>query len=180
MKHSKKEVIIIIFLRQKKGGSYWSFIHLEHLNKFLPYYDFKMEGFAQVKELLAGRDSTVKLDLQHAYFSIPVHKKTKKYIKFQWKRKPCEFLCLCFGLDPAPRLLTKLLKIEIFLIIRIRFQLLIYLGNLLIMGKAIEDAFLVNDTVYIILQNMGFLVHIEKSLMEPKYVMEFLAFIINT
>ena len=48
------------------------------------------------------------------------------------------------------------------------------------MGKAIEDAFLVNDTVYIILQNMGFLVHIEKSLMEPKYVMEFLAFIINT
>ena len=48
------------------------------------------------------------------------------------------------------------------------------------MGKATEDAFLVNDTVHIILQNMGFLVHIEKSLMEPKYVMEFLAFIINT
>ena len=119
VEHSKNEFIGNMFLRQKKDGRYPPVITLKHLNQFLPYHNFKMEGLKQVKELLAEGDFMVKLDLQDTYFSIPFHEETTKYVRFQWEGKLYKFFCLCFGSGPAPRLFTKLLKIPISLMRRI-------------------------------------------------------------
>ena len=57
------------------------FVNLKSLNQFLPYHHFKMEGFCQVNELLKKGDFMVKLDLQGAYFSVPLQR------RFQWDGK---------------------------------------------------------------------------------------------
>ena len=38
---------------------------------------------------------------------------SRKYIRFIWEGNLYEFLCLCFGLGPAPLIFTKLMKIPI-------------------------------------------------------------------
>ena len=41
----------------------------------------------------------------------PIDQNSRKFVRFQLKRTLYEFICLCFGLGPAPRVFTKLLKI---------------------------------------------------------------------
>ena len=98
---------------EKKNGRFRSIINLKKLNQFIPYLHFKMEGPKQLKDLLRENNLMVKIDLKDAYFSIPLHLETQKYVRFQWKGNLYQFLCLCFGLGSASRIFTKLLKIPI-------------------------------------------------------------------
>ena len=75
-----------------------------------------------------------KLDLKEKYFSIPLHPDTKKYLRLKWEEKLYEFLCLHFGKCPAPKILTKLLKILILMLRQINIWLIIYLNDMSIMG----------------------------------------------
>lgn len=61
-------------------------------------------------------------------------------------------MCHCFVLVPAPQIFTKLLKLPTPLMRRIHIRLLIYFGNLLIMGGTLEKILLGKDK----LENLGF------------------------
>ena len=74
-----------------------------------------MEGFHLLKDFLRENDFMCKVDC----FCVSLHNKDKKVLKFQWKGNIYEFLCLCFGLDPAPHIFTKLVKILIAILMRI-------------------------------------------------------------
>ena len=87
-----------------------------------------MEGLSLLKKLLQKGD-LCKLDLKDAYFSIALHKISQKYLRFPCWENPYEFLCLRFGLGPAPRIFTKLIKIPIALVRCFNVQLIIYLDN---------------------------------------------------
>ena len=50
-----------------------------------------------------------------------------------------EFCCLCFGLSPAPLVLTKLLKAPIFLLRKLNVKIIIYLNGMLLMTSSLED-----------------------------------------
>ena len=52
----------------------------------------------------------IKLDLNDAYFCVPLHKGSREFARFQWYGKLYEFLCLCFSLGHAPRIFIKMLK----------------------------------------------------------------------
>ena len=50
------------------------------------------------------------IDLQEAYFAVPVQKDSQKYLKFSWNGVLYKLVCVCFGIKSAPFLFTKLLK----------------------------------------------------------------------
>ena len=60
--------------------------------------------------LLRPGDYMMKLDLQDAYFMVPIHEQHKKYLRLQFQNKIYEFQCLPFGLSSAPKAFTRLLK----------------------------------------------------------------------
>ena len=99
-----------------------------------------------------------RLDLRDAYFYVPFSKKTKnkkknrKYVRFFWSGNLCEFICLCFGIGPAPRVFTKLLKIQVALLHRLNMRLIIYLGDVLVFGRTTEAALMSCQSVIYILQ----------------------------
>ena len=105
-----------------------------------------MEGLKQLKDLLRQNDLMVEVDLKDVYFSIPLHPETQKYVRFQWKGNLYQFLCLYFGLGPAPRIFTKLLKIPISILRRINIRLIIYLDDILIMGRSLEEILMSRDS----------------------------------
>ena len=50
------------------------------------------------------------LDLKDTYLSVPVHRDSQKFLQFLWRNKCYAFQGLCFGLNTAPRIFTKLLS----------------------------------------------------------------------
>ena len=97
----------------------------------------------------------VRIFLKDAYFSISLHQKLK-YVRFQWKGNLFQFSCLCFGLGLAPRIFTKILKIPISMLLRINIELIIYLDDILIMGRSLEEILMSQDKVIFLLQHLGF------------------------
>ena len=134
------EFLSILFLMGKKDRGYRPVINLKMLNQLILFLHFKMEGLSQLKHIIQEGDCLCKLDLKDVYFSIPLDRKSRKFVRFQWKGTLYEFMRLCFGLDPAPRVSTKLLKISIYLLIKINVRVIIYLDDMLIFSLKIGKA----------------------------------------
>ena len=73
-------------------------------------------------------------------------------MRFFWSGNLCEFICLCFDIGPAPRVFTKLLKIQVALLHRLNMRLIIYLGDVLVFGRTTEGALMSCQSVIYILQ----------------------------
>ena len=153
-----------LFHAGKKDGGYCPAINLKMLNQFIPFLHFKIESPSQLNHIIQEGDWMCKLDLKDAYFSVPLDRSSRKFVRFQWKGTPYEFLCLCFGLGPAPRVFTKLLKLPIFLLRKINIRVIIYLDDMLILSHTIREAHMTKDTVTYLLQNLGFIMNISKSI----------------
>lgn len=63
----------------------------------------------------------------------------KEIVRFQWDGTLCKFLCLCFGLAPAPLIFTKIFKLPISLVGRLQILVIIYLNDMLFMPQTLEE-----------------------------------------
>ena len=104
------EFISNIFIVPKPGGKFRPVINLKALNEFVTYHHFKQETFNVVLDLLQENDFMTSVDMEQAYYSIPIHKESQKYLKFYWNEVLYSFSCLPFGLASAPYIFTKILK----------------------------------------------------------------------
>ena len=64
--HLEGEFISNLFLVEIKDGGNQTVISLKHLNQFVPYQDFKMEGLNCLGNILKKEDYMCKLDLKDA------------------------------------------------------------------------------------------------------------------
>ena len=137
-----------------------------------------MESLKQLKHFLRQNNLMVRIFLKDAYFSISLHQKLK-YVRFQWKGNLFQFSWLCFSLGLAPWIFTKLLKIPILMLLRINIELIIYLDDILIMGRSLEEILMSQDKVIFLLQHLGFVRNLQESKLEPNTKLEFLEVEIN-
>ena len=169
-----------IFVVPKSDNKYRPIINLKKLNNFVPYAHFKMEGLKDVKNILKEGDWMCKLDLRDAYFSVPLNPKSRKLVRFTWKGVLYEFLCLGFGLSPAPRIFTKLMKIPIIILRKLGIRLVIYLDDMLLMASSKEDLIMARDTAMYLFHHLGLTLNLEKSVLEPKRILEFLGVMVDS
>ena len=113
-------------------------MNLKQLNVYIPYCHFKMEGLQNLKYTLPKGDYMCKLDLKD-YFSVPFEKNSRQFVCFRWSGNLYEFLCFCFGLGPAPRIFTKLLKVPMTVLRRINIKIITYLDDMLLIGHSLEE-----------------------------------------
>jgi len=109
-----------------------------------------------------------------------LHKTSQEKLRFKWGTDVYQFLCLCFGLGPAPRMFTKLLKVPIALMRRLNVRLIIYLDDILILACSPTELYLARDTMIYLLQNLGFLINIKKSQFQATQKIQFLGVEINS
>ena len=115
-----------------------------------------MEGLHCLQNILEKRDYMWKLDLKDASFSVPLNPASRKLERFLRTKKLYEFFCLCFGLDPAPRIFTELLKIPVLVLRHLIVLIIIYLEEMLFIGHTIEETLMARETVIFLLQQLGF------------------------
>ena len=120
------------------------------------------------------------LDWKDAYYCVPIHKVHKKLLRFHFDNELYEFQALPNGLASGPRLFTKLTK-PFFSHLRKKGMVNSpYIDDCLLVGDTFQDC-LNNVIATVNLSNeMGFLIHPDKSDLEPSQVIEYLGFILNS
>ena len=169
------------FLVPKKGPNEWRpIINLKPLNQFLRYRHFKMEGITTVRHTVRRDDFLAKVDLTDAYFTVPIFRGHRKYLRFRWGRKTYEYTCLPFGLSASPWVFTKLLRVAVAFLRRQGVRLVIYLDDLLIVGSTAEECEASVRLVIEVLESLGFLINFKKSEIIPIQCLEYIGLITNS
>ena len=98
-----------LFLVQKKSSSWRPVIDLKVFNTFLLKPTFKMETPAFIRKSLRPMQWGVSLDLEDAFFNVPIHSNFRKYLRFAFQGQVYQFRAMPFGLAIAPQVFTKLM-----------------------------------------------------------------------
>jgi hypothetical protein len=93
-----------------------------------------MEDSRTVQNLLTKNCYMAKIDLQDAYYSVPIDKEHRKYLRFKFFGILYEFTCLPFGLSTSPRIYTKILRPVFAKLRSMGFCSVTYLDDILLLG----------------------------------------------
>lgn len=165
-----------IFLTPKSDGTFRFILNLKELNKFIDPYHFKMEDIRTATKLLSKNDFMASIDLQEAYFLVPIHDVSKRYLRFKFQNQTYEFQCLPFGLSLAPLVFTKLMKPVVSFLRNKGFLMVIFLDDILLIDRSYNTCLdCVTQTVSL-LESLGFIINTIKSNFTPTQVQPFLGF----
>ena len=81
-------------------------IDFSPLNEFVRQTPFKMETASSVLLSVREGDFLASIDLKDAYFQIPIHHSSRKWLRFVSEGRVLLFRVLCFGLSTAPQVFT--------------------------------------------------------------------------
>ena len=116
------QYISTLFQVEKKGDGSRPVINLKRLNHLVKYESFQNGRFGDTQKFSPGGRVSVQARLQDAYFTIPLHQRDRKYLRFQWRGKLYEFQVLPFGLSSAQRVFTRVMKAPIAFLKKAYFQ----------------------------------------------------------
>ena len=93
----ENEVISPIFLVEKADGTHRVILNLKKFNECIEYEHFKMEQLTAAIQLMKKNCKMASIDLRHAYYSVNVDPRNRKYLKFVWRGQLFSYTCLPNG-----------------------------------------------------------------------------------
>ena len=91
-----------LFIVPKPNQKWRPILDLSALNNFLSLKTFKMETPETIRISLQQGEWVTSLDFSDAYFHIPIHTRSRKYLRFHFQNQLYQFRALPFGLSTAP------------------------------------------------------------------------------
>ena len=174
--HEPGEIISPIFVRQKKDGQFRLILNLKEFNKSVTYTHFKMDTLQTITNLMTKNCFMASVDLKDAYYTIPVHKGHRKYLKFLWNQNLYQFTSMSNGLSCCPRLFTKILKPPLTALHKKGHISSNYIDDLYLQGQTFHKC--KNNVLDTVEQfdSLGFISHPSKSVFEPSQTLVILGF----
>ena len=99
-----------LFLEPKPNNRWRPILDLSTLNTFLNTGSFKMETQETIRTSLQAGEWVTSIDFKDAYFHIPIHSQSRKYMRFNLQGRSYQFKALPFGLSTAPMEFTVVAK----------------------------------------------------------------------
>ena len=134
-------------------------INLKRLNEYVIPHHLNMEGIHTLRDQLKRNDWTTKVDLNDAYFMIPVHSLSRSVLCFSNQNHIYLFSCLPFGLSCAPSGFTKILKPVIILPRELGVRLVAYIDDIMSLAETEEMVRDHTSGLIHLLENLGLIVH---------------------
>ncbi|MGL5405375.1 MAG: reverse transcriptase domain-containing protein [Propionibacteriaceae bacterium] len=168
-----------LFVVPKSSGGWRPVLDVSALNLHVQKTKFHMETTRSVLESIRQGDWMVSLDMQDAYFHIPIHRESRKYLRFMFEGKVFQFRALCFGLATAPQVFTRVLSpIGSWLhILGVRISL--YLDDWLLRSESESRCMKDLGTTLDLARKLGILVNKQKSQLVPSQSILYLGMILN-
>lgn len=175
-----EQFISKIFLRDKPNGKKRLILNLKQLNSFITAPHFKMEDYRTALRLIQENMFFATIDIKDAYYTLPIEKSYRKYLRFYHNQVLYEFTCLPFGLSTAPYCFTKIMKPIITFMRENGILCVNYLDDFLILGHSKEECR--NSVCFTtsLLESLGFIINYEKSCILPSVKQKFLGFIFDS
>ena len=165
-----------LFLVPKPENKWRPILDLIRLNKFLKTGTFKMETPETIRTSLQKGEWVTSLDFSDAYFHIPIHPRSRKYMRFFLNKRAYQFTALPFGLATAPLEFTKIVK-EVKLMAQNRgIRIHQYLDDWLLRAPSREIGLLHTQVLLSLCHELGWLVNIKKSELNPQQVFTFVGY----
>ena len=165
---TKSHFVSNLFLAKKKDGGNRPIIIFKNLNHYISHHHFKMKSLQSLRDTLKQGDLMCKLDLKDG--------RAEEICEILQGGGSISILCLCFGLAPVFSAFTKLLKIPI---VRVGTLIIIYLDDMLLIERTVENVQMYLDIVTVLLQKLGFVINLKTSMITPSHEMKFLGMVIN-
>ncbi|KAJ8948464.1 hypothetical protein NQ317_018874 [Molorchus minor] len=139
-----------------------------------------MEDARTATRLIRQNTYMASLDLQDAYYLLPIHEDDRKYLRFLFEGQLYEFTCLPFGLASAPYAFTKLLKPLVQYLRSRGVTCINYLDDFLFLGDSKNECGNNIQLAVELLSSLGFLINSQKSMLTPNTRCKFLGFIFDS
>ena len=165
--HPRRGFFSRIFLVKKRSGGWRPVIDLSRLNKFVLCPHFKMETLDTVRMSLQKGDWATSLDLRDAYFHIPIHRKSRRYLRFFFKGKIYQFRALPFGISVSPYVFSRVLKTVLRHVRRLGIRVHAYLDDWLQLSVSEVQSWQHSRRFLNIILELGFVPNWEKSELVP-------------
>lgn len=139
-----------------------------------------METLESVLSSVRRNSFFVSIDLKDAYLSVPVNKNHRKYLKFIWNGILYHCNALLFGLASAPTVFTKIMK-PVFAYLRQQgISSFYYIDDSLIEANSFDACKSNAEFLVKLLNDLGFSVNMEKSVLTPSTRIRYLGHIIDS
>ncbi len=169
-----------LFVVPKKEGKWRPVIDLSPLNKMVDVQHFKMETVASVLSSVQPNQWMTSIDLTDAYFHIPIHPRSRRYLRFVFFGKVFQFRSLCFGLSTAPMIFTQVMAPVARMAHREGIRLHQYLDDWLIVATSREESSRCTDRMLHLSQELGLRVNMNKSDLVPDTKTKYLGVVIDS
>jgi hypothetical protein len=159
----------------KKGGKWRKIIKAQDLNEYLIRKKFKMEDARLAAAILKKGDFAVTIDISKAYHHVPVAEEMKKYLAFQYAGKVYQYQGVPFGVSTAPRVFSEVMH-HCATAVRVKWKIrcVQYLDDWLLLEQSRTRLRRKAAQIVEFLQALGWLVNVEKSMLDPKQKFQFL------
>ena len=177
---SENGFVSSIFLGEKKENKHRLILNLKEFNKNVVYWHFKMDNLKTSLNMMRQNCFIASIDLNDAYYSVPVALTNQKYLLFKFEGQLYKFVCLPNGLSSAPRIFTKLLKPVFSALHKQGHQIMAYLDDSFLMGDTFEECKKSVIATVKLFTKLGFQVHPDKSNLFHSKEIHFLGFILTS
>ena len=126
-----------------------------------------MEAFDIVLPQVSSSDWACSLDLRDAYLHVPVHPDSQRLLGFQFGETVLEYRCLPFGLESSPWLFSRVVQEAISFIRRQGIRIFLYLDGWLLLAGSPELLRPLTSQVLSLSADLGLLIDLEISRLEP-------------
>lgn len=179
-KREQGEFISNIFSRPKPDGSVRIILDLSKLNDEVEKLHFKMNSLQTALDMIRPQCYMASVDLRDAYYSVKIHEQDQKLLKFWWRDKLFQFVGMPNGLTSAPRTFTKLLT-PVFAHLRQQgHECFPYIDDTFVIADTMDGTRKSARALAKTLDELGFVIHLKKSVLTPTQKLVFLGFEINS
>ena len=167
-----------LFLVPKPNNRWRPILDLSTLNTFLNTESFKMETPETIRTSLQVGEWVTSIDFKDAYFHIPIHSQSRKYIRFHIQGQSYQFKALSFGLSTAPMEFTVMAKEVKLMALQRGIRIHQYLDDWLVRATSHQTCLqnILTFKLVALCRELGWLVNKEKSELDPKQVFNFVGY----
>jgi hypothetical protein len=168
------------FVVPKAGGGSRPVLDLRELNEYIEEKHIKMEGWPDLPPLVERGSWMGKLDLKSAYLHVQIAPEDQSLLAFGFRGQWYKATALMFGLRNAPRLFTRLMRPVARELRRRGIRCLFYLDDIFVTAPGKREAtHAIRETVQL-LEQLGWLINVEKSTLEPVQRLCYLGLVVDT
>ena len=162
-----------LFLRPKASGGWRPILDLSKLNKEIITPKFHQETVESIRRSLKKDHWTFSIDLKDAFFQVPVHPKSRKFLRFLFQGEVYQYRVLPFGMAPSPYVFTRVVIQVKELLQRQGHQLFQFLDDWL--GQSPERSLAAQraSASVELCQKLGLMLNREKSELLPQQAFDY-------